>query len=108
MREWVKYVTHVIYLVGNGTPSVDVEELKNIGVECFQVYGRKNPAGEGRGMLYDVTALTQTLETILAKRLRKAETRRMTMDTYESPRDKSVNGNRDGNGNGNGWRSPTE
>lgn len=96
-----KYVTHVIYLSGNGSPAVDVVELKRMGIECLQVYGRKNSQGEGRGMLYDATALTQTLETILAVRLKRQETRRMTMDTYDSSKVKAS-----GNVNGNGWRSP--
>lgn len=100
-EELSKYVTHVIYLSGNGSPAVNAVELKRMGIECFQVYGRKNPLGEGRGMLYDATALTQTLEMILAVRLKRVETRRMTMDTYDSSK---VNGN----GNGNGWRSPAE
>lgn len=94
-----KYVTHVIYLSGNGSPAVDAVELKGMGIECFQVYGRKNPQS-GRGMLYDATALTQTLEMILAVRLKRQETRRMTMDTYGSSKPKA-------NGNGNGW-SPIE
>lgn len=93
-----KYVTHVIYLTGNGSPVVDVVELKRLGIECFQVYGRKNPQGDGRGMLYDATALTQTLETILAVRFKRQETRRMTMDTYGHAKTKA-------SGNGNGWSS---
>lgn len=100
MEEPSKYVTHVIYLSGNGSPTVDEVELRRMGIECFQVYGRKNPRGEGRGMLYDATALTQTLETILAVRLKRQETRRMTMDTYGSSKAKA-------NGNGSGW-SPVE
>lgn len=89
-----KYVTHVIYLSGNGSPVVDTVELKSMGIECFQVYGRRNPQGDGRGMLYDATALTQTLETILAVRLKRQETRRMTMDTYGGSKAKAT---------GNGW-----
>ncbi|KAI5850393.1 hypothetical protein DFP73DRAFT_539208 [Morchella snyderi] len=100
-QDWNKYLTHVIYLVGNGAPMVNDDELKALGIDAFQVYGRRNPV-EGRGMLYDSTALGQTLEMILAKRLRKTETRRMTMDTYyESPR--GGNGDRGGNVNSNGW-----
>lgn len=95
-----KYVTHVIYLSGNGSPAVDAVELKRLGIECFQVYGRKPPQGDGRGMLYDATALTQTLETILAVRFKRQETRRMTMDTYSHTKTKA-------SGNGNGW-SPIE
>lgn len=95
-----KYVTHVIYLSGNGSPAVDVVELKSLGIECFQVYGRKNPQGDGRGMLYDTTALTQTLETILAVRFKRQETRRMTMDAYGHAKTKASR-------SGDGW-SPIE
>ncbi|OBT91489.1 hypothetical protein VE01_10579 [Pseudogymnoascus verrucosus] len=59
-----KYVTHVIHLEGEGTPKVDKEELKSLGIETFRVYGRKNPEG---GMLYDGKALTQALESILGR-----------------------------------------
>lgn len=97
-EEPTKYVTHVIYISGNGSPEVDTVELKSMGIECFQVYGRRNPQGEGKGMLYDATALTQTLETILAVRLKRQETRRMTMDTYGGLKAKAA---------GNGW-SPIE
>jgi len=48
----------------------------------MRVYGRKNPDGEGRGMLYDPTALAQTLETILAARTKGADVRRMTVGAY--------------------------
>lgn len=97
-EELSKYVTHVIYLSGNGSPVVDTAELKSMGIECFRVYGRRNPQGDGRGMLYDATALTQTLETILAVRLKRQETRRMTMDTYGGLKAKAT---------GNGW-NPVE
>jgi hypothetical protein len=77
---WNRFVTHVIYLEGNGAPAVDAAGLKMMGIECMRVYGRRNPEGEGRGMLYDPTALTQTLEAILAVRIKRTETRRMTVD----------------------------
>lgn len=82
---WNSIVTHVIYLEGNGAPTVDSVGLKNMGIECMRVYGRKNPEGEGRGMLYDATALTQTLEAILAARTKRTEVRRMTVDAYNPP-----------------------
>ncbi|CUS08640.1 unnamed protein product [Tuber aestivum] len=79
---WNRFVTHLIYLEGNGAPVVDTVELKRTGIECMRVYGRKNPDGEGRGMLYDPTALAQTLETILAARTKRTDARRMTADAY--------------------------
>ncbi|QSZ37129.1 hypothetical protein DSL72_009222 [Monilinia vaccinii-corymbosi] len=39
--EWKKYVTHVLYLEGPGTPSVDKVELKKLGIEAVRVYGRR-------------------------------------------------------------------
>lgn len=40
-EEWKKYVTHVLYLEGPGTPSVDRVELKRLGIEAVRVYGRR-------------------------------------------------------------------
>ena len=79
---WNRFVTHVIYLEGNGAPAVGTAELKMAGIECMRVYGRKNLDGDGRGMLYDPTALAQTLETILAARTKRTDARRMTVDAY--------------------------
>ncbi|KAI9649348.1 hypothetical protein NHQ30_001921 [Ciborinia camelliae] len=39
--EWKKYITHVVYLEGPGTPSVDRAELKRLGIEAVRVYGRR-------------------------------------------------------------------
>jgi hypothetical protein len=60
------YVTHVIYLEGEGTPRVEREVLGRAGVECVRIYGRRRDGkgGEG-GMVYDGTALTQALEAII-------------------------------------------
>jgi hypothetical protein len=65
-EEWGMYVTHVIYLEGEGTPRVEREVLGRAGVECVRIYGRKRDGkgGEG-GMVYDGTALTQALEAII-------------------------------------------
>ena len=58
-----KYVTHVIHLQGEGTPTVERAELAALGVECVRIYGRKNEGGEG--LLYDGNALRGALEAIL-------------------------------------------
>lgn len=65
-EEWSRYVTHVIHLQGEGTPRVEREELGRLGVECVRIYGRKREeVEEGRGMVYDGTALGQALEAII-------------------------------------------
>lgn len=74
---WKNYVTHVVHLEGAGTPSVDKEELKDLGIEAVRIYGRKSSSG---GMLYDDKALTQTLAAIVGKRDPRAEqSRRNTL-----------------------------
>ncbi|ESZ94575.1 hypothetical protein SBOR_5065 [Sclerotinia borealis F-4128] len=40
-KEWKKYITHVVYLDGPGTPSVDRIEMKRWGIEAVRVYGRR-------------------------------------------------------------------
>lgn len=66
---WREYVSHVVYLQGEGTPRVEKEELGRLGVECVRIYGRKKgdggeEGGDG-GMIYDGTALGQALEAII-------------------------------------------
>ena len=63
-EEWREYVTHVIYMEGEGTPKVEREVLGRAGVECVRIYGRKRE-GEDGGMIYDGTALGQALEAII-------------------------------------------
>lgn len=80
---WKGYVTHIIYLEGNGAPGVDAAALKAAaGIEAIRVYGRRHPGGAGKGMLYDSAPLLQALAVILGKnsRSRKPETRRNTFD----------------------------
>ncbi len=63
-----QYVTHVIYLEGDGTPQVDKPDLRSKGVETVKVYGRKadgNGKGGAGGMRYDPRALGQALTAIL-------------------------------------------
>jgi 2-phospho-L-lactate transferase/gluconeogenesis factor (CofD/UPF0052 family) len=78
-REYRDYVTHVVHLEGEGTPKVDREELKRLGIEAIRIYGRKRE-GEGGGMLYDGKALEQTLEAVLGRRdVRADQSRRNTL-----------------------------
>jgi len=76
-KYWRNYVTHVIHLEGTGAPKVEKEDLKQLGIETIRIYGRR---GSGGGMVYDSTALTQTLEAVLGRREPKSEpSRRNTL-----------------------------
>ncbi|KAI1432875.1 UPF0052-domain-containing protein [Xylaria sp. CBS 124048] len=58
-----KYVTHVLYLEGEGVPKVDKPELARLGVDCIRVYGRRVD-----GMLtYDEAGLARALEAVMGK-----------------------------------------
>ncbi|KAM3150328.1 hypothetical protein ABEW05_009360 [Botrytis cinerea] len=51
-QDWKKYITHVVYLEGPGTPVVDKAELKRLGIEAVRVYGRRSESGrEGQGVI---------------------------------------------------------
>lgn len=78
-RECLKrYVTHVIHLTGPGTPAVDKEELRALGIEAIRVYGRRN---EGEAFArYDERALVQALEVTMGKRDPRVVSRRNTLD----------------------------
>jgi hypothetical protein len=72
------YVTHLIHLQGPGTPAVDKEELKSIGIEAIRVYGRKN---EGENFVrYDERGLIQALEVTMGKRDPRMPSRRNTLE----------------------------
>jgi hypothetical protein len=72
------YVTHLIHLQGPGTPVVDNEELKNIGIEAIRVYGRRN---EGENFVrYDERGLIQALEVTMGKRDPRVPNRRNTLE----------------------------
>ncbi|KAH7083554.1 hypothetical protein FB567DRAFT_87151 [Paraphoma chrysanthemicola] len=73
------YVTHLIHLQGPGTPAVDKEELKSLGIEAIRVYGRKN---EGENFVrYDERGLIQALEVTMGKgRDPRAPSRRNTLE----------------------------
>jgi len=70
-------VNHIIYLDGLDVPETNVAELKEVGIECWRVYGRRNE--QGKGMLYDAQALLQALEMILGRRM-VSQSRRQTVD----------------------------
>ncbi|MCJ1407555.1 hypothetical protein MMC19_001626 [Ptychographa xylographoides] len=61
---WCKYVSHVIYLEGEGAPLVKPDELLKEGVKCVRCWGRK---AEDQGMTYDPMSLTGALEAILGR-----------------------------------------
>ncbi|KAI3319572.1 UPF0052-domain-containing protein [Xylariaceae sp. AK1471] len=58
-----RYVTHLLYLEGDGVPKVNKIELAALGVDSIRVYGRKV-----EGMLqYDEAGLAGALEAIVGK-----------------------------------------
>ena len=76
-----RYVTHLIYIEGEGVPKVDRQELERRGVECVRLYGRrsKNDDSTAGILTYDGKALTQALGAILGKRdPREGKSRRNT------------------------------
>lgn len=78
------YVTHLIHLQGPGTPSVDKEELKSIGIEAIRVYGRKNEAENF--VRYDERGLIQALEVTMGKRDSRMPSRRNTLEGHSQVR----------------------
>ncbi|KAL7629796.1 hypothetical protein AAE478_001319 [Parahypoxylon ruwenzoriense] len=61
--EMRRYVTHLIYLEGEGVPRVNKDELGALGIDCIRVYGRR-----AEGMLqYDETGLARALEAVIGK-----------------------------------------
>lgn len=74
---WSRYVTHLIYLEGEGVPYVDKAELTGWGVECVRLYGRKGEDGVTR---YDGKALAQALGAILGRRAGGQISRRNTLE----------------------------
>jgi len=75
---WKKYVTHLIFLEGEGAPVVEREELARWGVECVRCWGRK---GEDGDMRFDGVGLKGALEAILGRGERMGErSRRNTLE----------------------------
>ncbi|KAH7384052.1 hypothetical protein DE146DRAFT_727188 [Phaeosphaeria sp. MPI-PUGE-AT-0046c] len=63
--KYSNFVTHVIHLTGPGTPAVDRDELKSLGIEAIRVYGRRE---EGENFVrYDERGLIQALEVTMGK-----------------------------------------
>ncbi|KAI1747162.1 UPF0052 domain protein [Xylaria castorea] len=58
------YVTHLLYLEGEGAPRVDKAELAALGVDCVRVYGRRQEDGVLR---YDEAGLAGALEAVVGK-----------------------------------------
>ena len=56
--EFRRFVTHVLYLEGPGTPVVDKIGLAAVGIECTKISGRDGPGGR---RLYDQFALGEAL-----------------------------------------------
>ncbi len=80
-NSYKSYVTHVVHLQGPGTPLVDKEELKEMGIEAIRVYGRKN-TGENF-VRYDERGLIQALEVTMGKRDPRVPSRRNTLETLD-------------------------
>ena len=79
-----QYVTHVVYITGEGTPQVDKDQLRAMGIDSLKLYGRRHP--HGKGMLYDRQALIGAIEAILGKKgdaMMGSRSRRNTLDAYE-------------------------
>ena len=77
-EEYFRYVTHVIYLDGPGSPRVDKGAMMGLGIECMRLYGPKDEIG--RGGKYDSKALEQALEAVCGtKDPRSDRTRRNTL-----------------------------
>lgn len=71
-EEYMRYVTHVIYLEGPGCPKMDKSEFAKLGIETVRLYGPR----EGR---YDANALGQALEAIIGRKMGSERTRRNTL-----------------------------
>ena len=56
-----RYVSHVVYLEGPGTPRMDVPALERAGIVCVTVEGRRT----GSSLKYDEAALEKALEDIM-------------------------------------------
>ncbi|KAG6009545.1 hypothetical protein E4U21_002181 [Claviceps maximensis] len=66
-HDYGMYVTHVIHLEGPTSPRVDKARFAELGIDTVRLYGPSRD-GSGRGGTYDVTALRQTLETIVGRK----------------------------------------
>lgn len=64
--EVARFVTHLLYLEGEGTPAVDVEELGGMGVKCVKVAGRWVGDGKAAMLRYEPKALGEALSAIIS------------------------------------------
>lgn len=61
---WIpKFITHIIYIRGEDTLSIDEKEAQHYGIKSIGIYGYKNE--NSRGMLYDAKSVYRTLKAIL-------------------------------------------
>ena len=75
---WIKYITHLIYLEGEGAPKVDKTALNAAGIDCIRCWGRKADDGSWR---YNANSLLGALEAILGRGDRSRDrSRRNTME----------------------------
>ena len=74
---WKSYVTHVVYMEGEGVPEVNKEELASAGVECVRCWGKKADDGVWR---YDLKGLVGALEAALGKGRDGLKSRRNTLE----------------------------
>lgn len=76
--EYVRYVTHVVYLDGPTSPKIDKAAFVRIGIETMRLYGPKDE--NGKGGRYDAKALSQALEAIIGRKdIKSDKTRRNTL-----------------------------
>ena len=77
--ELCTFVTHIIYLEGQGAPKLDRQAMAAAGIEAVRVYGRK--AEDGISLKYDEKALSQALEAVVGRKdARYDKSRRNTFD----------------------------
>lgn len=78
-----RFVTHLIYVEGEGAPAVNKQALLAAGIEPVRVYGRK--AEDGNGYRYDENALMQALAFCIGGRgTMRTERSRSRRNTLES------------------------
>ena len=74
---WRRYVTHVIYLEGEGAPKSDKNELSAAGIERVRCWGKRGDDGSWR---YDPKGLVGALEAILGRGRDGERSRRNTLE----------------------------
>ena len=64
-EELARYVSHLVYLDGPGTPAVDAAALQRLGIACVKVAGQRVGEGKRAMFKYDEVALGRALEEIM-------------------------------------------